>query len=171
MGKKGSDWDVFHLVTSGIPRQRYRASAEYSCPMRMPWSCSPPCPTPPAPAGSSFRCFSKYRRNRSPQGPPSTILHGESPLGPQDIAQRLPPPWTLLHSLNRTVFVYTSAALVAQTIKRLPALWESQVRALGREYPLEQEMATHSIILAWNISWTEEPGGPQSMGLESVRHD
>ena len=59
------------------------------------------------------------------------------------------------------------ASVVAQTVKRLPVMWETQVRSLGWEDPLEKEMATHSSILAWKISWTEEPGGLQSMGLQS----
>ena len=56
--------------------------------------------------------------------------------------------------------------LVAQTVKRLPAMWETRVRSLGQEDPLEKEMATHSSILAWRIPWMEEPGGLQSMGLQ-----
>ena len=48
---------------------------------------------------------------------------------------------------------------------------ETQVRSLGREDPLEEDMATHSSILAWRISWTEEPGGLQSMGSQRVRHN
>ena len=48
---------------------------------------------------------------------------------------------------------------------------ERQVRFLGREDPLEQEMATHSRILAWRIPWTEMPGGLQSMGSQRVRQD
>ena len=48
---------------------------------------------------------------------------------------------------------------------------ETRVPSLGQEDPLEKEMATHSSILAWKILWTEEPGGLQSMGLKSVRHD
>ena len=48
---------------------------------------------------------------------------------------------------------------------------ETQVRPLGQEDPLEKEMATHSSILAWEILWTEEPGGLQSLGLQRVRHD
>ena len=48
---------------------------------------------------------------------------------------------------------------------------ETQVRSLGGEDPLEEEMATHSSILAWRILWTEEPGGLQSMGSQRVRHD
>ena len=48
---------------------------------------------------------------------------------------------------------------MAQRLKRLPAMWETWVRSLGREDPLEKEMATQSSILAWRIPWTEEPGG------------
>ena len=48
---------------------------------------------------------------------------------------------------------------------------EMQVQSLGQEDPLEKEMATHCSILAWRIPWTEEPGGLQSMGLQSIRHN
>ena len=50
------------------------------------------------------------------------------------------------------------ASLVAQTVKNLPAMQETQVQSLGWEDPLEEEMASHSSILAWEILWTEEPG-------------
>ena len=63
------------------------------------------------------------------------------------------------------------ASLVAQMVKNLPAMWEMWVQFLGREDPLEKEMATHSRILAWAIPWTEEPGGLQSMGSQRVRQD
>ena len=63
------------------------------------------------------------------------------------------------------------ASLVAQLVKNLPAVRETQVRSLGWEDPLEKEMATHSSILAWKISWTEEPGGLQSMGSQRVGHN
>ena len=56
------------------------------------------------------------------------------------------------------------ASPVAQVVKNLPAMQETQVQSLGREDPLEKEMATHSRIHAWKILWTEEPGGLQSMG-------
>ena len=56
------------------------------------------------------------------------------------------------------------ASLIAQSVKNLPAMQETWVRFLGREDPLEKEMATHSSILAWRIPWTEEPGRLQSMG-------
>ena len=56
-------------------------------------------------------------------------------------------------------------------VKSLPAKQEMQVQSLGREDSLEKEMATHSSILAWEIPWTEEPGGLQSMGSQRVRHN
>ena len=62
--------------------------------------------------------------------------------------------------------------LVAQMVKKnLPAMQETQVRSLGRDDPPEEETATHSSILAWEISWTEEPGRRQSMGLQKVKPD
>ena len=63
------------------------------------------------------------------------------------------------------------AFLVAQMIKSLPAIQETQVGSLGQEDPPEKGMATHSSILDWEIPWTEEPGGLQSMGSQRVRHD
>ena len=63
------------------------------------------------------------------------------------------------------------ASLVAQLVKNLPAVQETWVWSLGWEDPLEKQMETHSSILAWKISWTEEPGGLQSMGSQRVRHD
>ena len=56
-------------------------------------------------------------------------------------------------------------------VKRLSAMQETWVKSLGREDPLEKEMAAHSSILAWKILWTEEPGRLQSMGSQRVRHD
>ena len=55
---------------------------------------------------------------------------------------------------------------MAQTVKSLPAVWETWVASLGQEDPLEKEMANHSSILAWEIPWMEEPGGLQSLGLK-----
>ena len=60
---------------------------------------------------------------------------------------------------------------MAQLVKNLPPVRETWVQSLGWEDPLEKEMATHSSILAWKISWTEEPGGLQSMGLQRVVHN
>ena len=65
---------------------------------------------------------------------------------------------------------YHCIFLVAQQIKNPPAMCETWVRSLGREDPLEKEMATHSSILAWRIPWTEEPGELQSTGSQRVRH-
>ena len=68
-------------------------------------------------------------------------------------------------ALNKS---FTYASLVAQSVKNLPAVQETRVQPLGWEDPLEKEVATHSSILAWKISWTEEPGGLQSMGSQRV---
>ena len=61
------------------------------------------------------------------------------------------------------------ASLVAQSVKKLPAVQETWVWSLGQEDPLEKEMATHSSILDWRIPWTEEPGGLQSMRWQKVQ--
>ena len=61
--------------------------------------------------------------------------------------------------------------MVAQTVKNLPVIQETGFQSLGWEDPLEKGMAAHSIILAWRIPWTEEPGGLQSMGSQRVGHN
>ena len=63
------------------------------------------------------------------------------------------------------------ASLVAQMVKNLPVMWETWAKFLGQKDPLEKEKATHSSILAWRLSGTEEPGGLQSMESHRVRHD
>ena len=63
------------------------------------------------------------------------------------------------------------SSLVAQTLKHLPTMQETLVQSLGQKDLLEKEMATHSSILAWKISWTEEPGGLLSMESQRVGHD
>ena len=65
----------------------------------------------------------------------------------------------------------TNVSLVAQMVKRLPAVQKTQVRSLDQEDPLEKETATHSSTLAWKITWMEEPGGPWSTGSQRVGHD
>ena len=60
---------------------------------------------------------------------------------------------------------------MAQAVKKLPAVQENQDQSLGQEDTLENEMATHSSILSWEIPWTEESGGLQSMGSQRVKHD
>ena len=57
-----------------------------------------------------------------------------------------------------SLFIFIRASLVAQTVKHLPAMWETWVQSLVWEDPLEKEMAIHSSTLAWKIPWTEEPG-------------
>ena len=66
---------------------------------------------------------------------------------------------------------YVWASLVAQAVKNLPVIQETQVQSLGWEDPLEKGMETHSSILAWRIPGTGEPGGLPSMGSHRVRHD
>ena len=79
-----------------------------------------------------------------------------------------------LFHLNDQGYSYWSAhmgngaCLVAQRVKHLPAMRETWVQSLGGEDPLEKEMATHSSILAWGTSWTEEPGGLQSIGHKEL---
>ena len=82
--------------------------------------------------------------------------------------------WTIKKTEHQRIDVQFSSvrtSLVAQRLKHLPAMWETWVRSLGREDPLEKEMANHSSILAWRIPWTEEPGGLQSMVSQRVGHD
>ena len=65
----------------------------------------------------------------------------------------------------------STSSLVPQSVKNLSAVQETGVQSLGWEDPLKKEMATHSSILAWKISWTDGPGGLQSMGSQRVGHD
>ena len=67
-------------------------------------------------------------------------------------------------------YILPGAFLVAQMVKNLPAMWETQVQTLGWEDPLKKEMATHSSIFAWKIPWTEEPSGLWSEGSQRVQH-
>ena len=81
---------------------------------------------------------------------------------------------TALTKSNHTIihrYVYVWASMVAQLVKNLPAMQETRVRSLGWEDPLEEGMATYCRILAWRISWTEEPGGLQSMVSQRGGHD
>ena len=80
-------------------------------------------------------------------------------------------PLSMLALLLLTLKVLDSPSLVAQMAKNLPVMQETQVQSLGQEDPLEKGIATHSSILAWRIPWTEEPGGLQCMGLQTVEHN
>ena len=76
------------------------------------------------------------------------------------------------HKNARVVlWIYSMTSLVAQMVKHLTTMRETQVRSLGWEDPQEKEMATHSSTLAWKISWTEEHGRLQSMGSQRVGHN
>ena len=66
------------------------------------------------------------------------------------------------------LYEVTRASLMVHMVKNLCAVQEPRILSLGWEYPLEKGMATHSNIFAWAIPWTEEPGGPQSMGCQRV---
>ena len=65
------------------------------------------------------------------------------------------------------MYDYKRAFLIAQSVKNLPAMQETQIQFLGRKDPLEKEMASHSSILAWEIPWTEESGGYSPWGSQS----
>ena len=73
--------------------------------------------------------------------------------------------------MNEISVLIKETSLVAQRVKRLPAMRETWVRSLGWEDPLAKEMATHSSTLAWKIPWTEKPGRLHSMGSQRVGHD
>ena len=79
-------------------------------------------------------------------------------------------PWGHKES-DTTEWLSLWPSLVAKMVKHPPVMQETWVQSLGREDPLEKEMATHSIILAWRIPWMGEPGGLQSMGLQRVGHN
>ena len=67
--------------------------------------------------------------------------------------------------------LFFGISLVAQTVKNLPTMQETEVQSQGWEDPLKKVMATHSSILVWKIPWTKKPGGLQSKELQRVRHD
>ena len=72
---------------------------------------------------------------------------------------------------NEKKFFSPCQCMMAQTVKNLPAVWETWDQSLSQEDPLEKGMATHSSILAWRIPWTDEPGVLWSMGSQNVEHD
>ena len=78
---------------------------------------------------------------------------------------------TLTKANNLLEPLITLAVLGGSVVKNLLAMQETQIRSLGWEDLLEKEMATHFSILAWEIPWTEEPGGLQSMGWQKVGHN
>ena len=92
-------------------------------------------------------------------------------FSPNSKGKPWPPLWWWRMEPLCGITVRYLVSLVAQMIKNLPAMWETQVQSLGWEDPLEKGMATHPSILAWRIPWTEEPGGLRSVGLQRARHD
>ena len=76
-----------------------------------------------------------------------------------------------MECIYKVLSIHYGASLVAQSVKSLPAMQETQVQSLGGKDSLEKEVATHSCILAWRLPWTEGPGGLQSRGSQRVRHD
>ena len=79
-----------------------------------------------------------------------------------------------LTSIDISYFVYSSVYMgfpVAQMVKYLPAMQETQVRSPDQEVPLEKGMTTHPTVLAWRIPWTEDSGRLQCMGWQKVRQD
>ena len=70
-----------------------------------------------------------------------------------------------------STYIHISSFPSGSVVKNLPAMPETQVQSLGQEDPMEEEMATHSSILACSIPWTEEPGGLQFIGSQRVRYD
>ena len=106
------------------------------------------------------------------------ILWTEEPDGLQSIgSQKSRHHWVTehahphMHQFIRKDTTQEQASPVAQMVKHLPAMWETWVRSLGWEDPLEKEMATHSTIFVWKIPWKEEPGKLQSMGSQRVGHN
>ena len=136
--------------------------------------------------GRSFLLWEDQLHKREPHASEESSTTGLRQIGKSDIYRwSLPQPYILqlerefysyarwlgvgmwcLESKPRDGMQLTLASLVVQRLKHLPATWETGVLSLGREDPLEKEMAAHSSILAWRILWTEEPGGLQSTGRE-----
>ena len=108
----------------------------------------------------------------------SSILAWRSLVGYNGV----PKSWTQLSDFTHSLCAHNrlrsiiyreigNKKVVAQRLKHLPDMQETQLQSLGQEDPLEKEMATHSSTLAWRISWREEPGRLQSMGSQRVGHD
>ena len=89
----------------------------------------------------------------------------------QDLGKRMEAKIEKMQEMFTKDLLRTGTSLVAQTVKRLPTMWETQVQSLGRKNLLEKEIATHSSILAWKIPWTEERGRLQSMRSQRVGHN
>ena len=101
-----------------------------------------------------------------------TGMGGEDPGESQRLMKDLlDQPLSLISQDKAFHVASVRTSLVAQTVKRLPAMRETWVQSLGQEDPLEKAMAPHSSTLAWKIPWMEEPRGLQFMGSKRVRHN
>ena len=107
-------------------------------------------------------CMLSATNSHLPRALPRTEQHRSLPSTSMEIEP---------HAAIAVDLQHVRASLVAQRLKRLPARRETRVQSLGREDPLEKEMATHSRILAWRIPWMEEPGRLQFTGSQRVGHD
>ena len=87
------------------------------------------------------------------------------------LSRDLKPDIPTMKCLTLTLHYFSVRSVVPQRLKHLPVMWETQVRSLDQEDPLEKEMVTHSGILAWRIPWPEEPCRLQAMGSQRVGHD
>ena len=154
---KHQEWSGLHSSCPGLPALLAAGAAPVSSQRAFPSPCSALPPGLPLPSSKALP------PPLSPCPHPAKVLPSFSP-------SCLYPPgylflaYTLEYSVPR-------ASPGAQTVKHLPAMRETWVLSLGREDPLEKEMATHPRILAWKTPWTDEPGGLESTGLQSLRHD
>ena len=142
-----------------------------------PWTVAPQAPLSMDFQGKNtgVGCHSFLQGIFLTQGPNPNflcLLHWQ--MGPLPLVHLGSPYWFYFLGISHTGSFSPSlvlASLLAQTVKHLPAIWETRVWSLGQEDPLEKEMATHSSTLAWKIPRTEETGRLQSMGSQRVKHD
>ena len=102
--------------------------------------------------------------------PPVLSLQCLQGWGREDIFREASCQWSAWKEAAEWFYCLPWTSLAAQMVKSLPTTRETRVQSLGREDLLEKEVATHSSILVWEIPWTEEPGGLQSVGSQRVRH-
>ena len=129
-----------------------------------------PSGTSPVGSGEEVLCWGPFatpQRNLSPEDLVWCFLQEHENVMPPCPAK----PWNSRVSPAFAPSPPPRTSLGAHMVKRLLTMRETRVQSLGREDPLEKEMATHSSILAWRILWTEEPAGLQSMVLQKVGHD
>ena len=126
-----------------------------------PWTVARQAPLSMRLSSQVERAATSFSRGSSRPG-----IRPESPASPALAARSLP-----LAQPGKPKLLTVQAALVAQSVKRLPAMRETRVWPLGQEDPLEKEMAMHSGTLAWKIPRTEEPGRLQLAGSQGVRPD